>query len=98
MDQQKPEIKSSVVENVKRNALVSASAGCLTLVVAGVALLVGLSIDARLGTAPKWTLILLVASAPFTLGGVYLIVRRVLRRANEEQATSVDDESGGEGL
>ncbi|HAF48958.1 MAG TPA: hypothetical protein DCL08_06935 [Anaerolineaceae bacterium] len=92
MDKQKPEIKSSAVENVKRNALVSASAGCLTMIVAGAALLVGLLIDARLGTAPKWTLILVIASAPFTLGGVYLIVRRVLRRAREEQAPSVDDE------
>jgi F0F1-type ATP synthase assembly protein I len=59
---------------------------------AGAALLVGLLIDSRLGTAPKWTLILVIASAPFTLGGVYLIVRRVLRRAREEQAPSVDDE------
>ena len=97
MDKQKPEIKSSVVENVKRNALVSASAGCLTMVVAGAALLVGLLIDARLGTAPKWTLILVIASAPFTLGGVYLIARRALKRSREEIGQGEDNKNGEEG-
>jgi|LDZT01.1.fsa_nt_gi F0F1-type ATP synthase assembly protein I len=93
MAKQKPEIKSLVVENVKKNALVSASAGCLTVVVAGAALLVGLLIDARLGTAPKWTLILVIASAPFTLGGVYLIVRRALKRSREEIGQGEGDET-----
>ncbi len=92
MDKQNPELKSSAVKSMKRSALVSLSAGCLTMFMAGAALLVGLLIDARLGTAPKWTLILVIASAPFTFGGVYLIVRRVLRQAQQEQAPSEDDE------
>jgi len=84
MSDQNPERKSSYAKNITRNMLVSASAGCLTIFVAGAALIVGLLIDARLGTAPRWTLILLIGSAPFTLGGVYLIVRRALRKAREE--------------
>jgi F0F1-type ATP synthase assembly protein I len=50
-----------------------------------VAILVGLWLDLRLGTAPRWTLILLIGSAPFVLGGVYFIVRRSLRRMQAEQ-------------
>lgn len=79
-DQDKP----SYTKNVMRNMLVSASAGCLTIFAAGAALIVGLLIDARLGTTPRWTLILLIGSAPFTLAGVYLIVRRSLKKRREE--------------
>jgi hypothetical protein len=61
-------------------AWIPLQAGCLTFSLAVVAILVGLWLDARLGTAPRWTLILLIGSAPFALGGVYLIVRRALRR------------------
>lgn len=85
MNGQDPKSGGSYTKNITRNLLVSASAGCLTIFVAGAALIVGLLIDARLGTAPRWTLILLIGSAPFTLGGVYLIVRRALKRSREEQ-------------
>lgn len=61
-------------------AWIPLKAGCLTFSLAVVAILVGLWLDARLGTAPRWTLILLIGSAPFSLTGVYLIVRRALRR------------------
>lgn len=60
-------------------AWIPLQAGCLTFALAVVAILVGLWLDARLGTAPRWTLILLIGSAPFSLTGVYLIVRRALR-------------------
>ena len=76
--------KASYAENIKRNALVSASVGCLTIVIAGLALIVGLIIDSRLGTAPKWTLILLLGSTPISLLGVYLVVRRALKKNREE--------------
>jgi len=85
MSDQSPERKPDYTKNIKRNILVSASAGCLTILVAGAAVIVGLLIDARLGTTPRWTFILLIGSAPFTLGGVYLIVRRALRKAREER-------------
>ena len=67
-------------QQAKRMALVTVSAGCLTFVIAGLALGVGFVLDTRLETFPRWTLILLAGSAPFTLGGVYLIVRRTLKR------------------
>lgn len=84
MTEQHSESNQSYVKNIKRNMLVSASAGCLTLIVAGAALIAGLLIDVRLGTAPRWTLILLIGSAPFSFGGVYLIVRRALKRVRKE--------------
>jgi F0F1-type ATP synthase assembly protein I len=65
-------------------AWIPLQAGCLTFVLAVVAILIGLWLDTRLGTAPRWTLILLIGSAPFAMGGVYLIVRRSLRRLREE--------------
>lgn len=85
MNEQDPKSGQSYTKNIARNLLVSASAGCLTVFVAGAALIAGLWIDARLGTAPRWTLILLIGSAPFTLGGVYLIVRRALKKNREER-------------
>jgi F0F1-type ATP synthase assembly protein I len=64
-------------------AWIPLQAGCLTFALAVVAILVGLWLDARLGTAPRWTLILLIGSAPFALAGVFLIVRRALRKMRE---------------
>lgn len=66
-------------------ALIPLKAGCLTFALAGVAILVGLWLDTRLGTTPRWTLILLVGSAPFTLGGVFLIARRALGRIQTDR-------------
>ena len=70
--------------SVKTMALVTLGAGCLTFLIAGAALGVGFLIDTRMETFPRWTLILLAGSAPFTLGGVYLIVRRTLKRMKSE--------------
>jgi hypothetical protein len=66
-------------------AWVPLQAGCLTFTMAVIAILVGLWLDATLGTAPRWTLILLIGSAPIALGGVYLMVRRVLRKTRAAQ-------------
>jgi len=75
-------------------AFMGLKAGCLTFVVAGAALAAGLLLDTRLGTYPRWTLILLVISAPFTLGGVYWTVRRALRRTRAEETVEESDEIG----
>jgi hypothetical protein len=64
-------------------AWIPLQAGCLTFTMAVVAILIGLWLDARLGTAPRWTLILLISSAPFALVGVFLIVRRALHKMRE---------------
>ena len=71
-----------------RMALVPLQAGCLTFVLAVITILVGLWLDARLGTAPRWTLILLIGSAPIALSGVYLMVRRALRKTRAAQDAS----------
>lgn len=83
--------------NLKGMALVTLSAGCLTLLLAGLALGGGLLLDARLGTFPRWTLILLAGSAPITLGGVYWIVRRKLTQMKEAAKGSVEASAGPEG-
>lgn len=67
-------------------------AGCLTLSLSAIAILIGLLLDARLDTAPQWTLILLIASAPFALGGVFLLTRRALRIMRDEVKTTDQDD------
>ncbi len=70
-------------QQTRQIGLVAMKAGCLTFLVAGVAIIIGLWLDARLGTGPRWTLILLVASAPLAFIGVYALLRRALRRIRE---------------
>ena len=78
---------------IRRTAWIPLQAGCLTLTLAAVAILIGYWLDTRLGTAPQWTLILLIASAPFALGGVFLITRRALRKIQDEiRAPELDEE------
>ena len=91
--EQPPENKSSRPKVDKRMILMPLQAGCLTFAVAGIALLVGYLIDTRLGTFPRWTLIVLIGSAPLTLAGVYLLVRRALirRRKELESQTKPED-------
>ncbi len=81
-------------QSAKRMAFTSLRAGCLTFLVASVALVVGLLVDTRLGIFPRWTLILLIGSAPFTLVGVYLLVRRSIRRGVENQQDNTDEVIG----
>ncbi|MBW6467076.1 MAG: AtpZ/AtpI family protein [Brevefilum sp.] len=74
-------------------AWIPLQAGCLTFALAVVAILVGLWLDARLGTAPRWTLILLIGSAPFALAGVFLIVRRALHKMHKvSKPLNLDEE------
>lgn len=92
MTDNKPQDQMQIV---KRNMLVSVKAGCLTFLVAGISLALGLWLDYRMDTLPRWTLILLVGTAPLTLVGVYLIVRRAINRSKEERAR--EDATGDEG-
>jgi hypothetical protein len=74
------ETTPSEVQKLRRKTLfVPLQAGCLTIIIAGVALAIGLWIDIRQETIPRWTLILLVGSLPFTIGGIILIVKRSLK-------------------
>ncbi len=76
--------------------LIPLQAGCLTFAMATVAILVGLWLDARLGTAPRWMLILLIGSAPFTLGGVFFYVRASLRRMRAKAAVDKGEDQHNE--
>ena len=80
-----------------KSAFIGLRIGCLTFVLAGAALVVGMLLDTRLDTYPKWTLILLGISAPFALAGVFLMVRRNLRKGggNEEESKENDPGLGG---
>jgi hypothetical protein len=75
----KPE--DDLKQNPARALLISVSVGCLTFVIAGLAIAAGFLIDLRNETLPRWTLIFLVGSAPITLAGVYLLARRVLMKS-----------------
>ncbi|MEA3327553.1 MAG: AtpZ/AtpI family protein [Chloroflexota bacterium] len=88
----KNEKQTTQTQNLTRSAFVGLKAGCLTFVVAGAALGVGLLLDTRLGTYPRWTLILLIVSAPFTLGGVYWMARRALKKAGGKDRGEERDE------
>jgi F0F1-type ATP synthase assembly protein I len=97
---QPPENKASPARVDKKVIWMPLQAGCLTMLVAGVAILVGYLLDTRFGSFPRWTLIVLIASAPFTLGGVYWLVQRALKRGRkalegearlDEQNLSNDD-------
>jgi F0F1-type ATP synthase assembly protein I len=75
-----------------KSAFIGLRTGCLTFVLAGSALVVGMLLDTRLDTYPKWTLILLGISAPFGLAGVFFMVRRNLKKikAKEEEHDEID--------
>jgi ABC-type nickel/cobalt efflux system permease component RcnA len=83
MEKNTEENRVSQAQDIKRSVLVSFKAGCLTFVVAAIAILVGLLLDTRMDTFPRWTLILLIGSAPITLAGVFLMVRRALKRGKQ---------------
>jgi hypothetical protein len=84
MTTQPPEKKKDSLGSAGRQIKTSLQVGCLTFLIAGIALAVGLWLDSRLGTFPRWTLILVLGSAPFALFGVFWMVRRSLRNADEE--------------
>jgi F0F1-type ATP synthase assembly protein I len=95
----RPENASPRSQDLKRLAAVSFQAGCLTFAIAGVAILAGFLLDARAGSSPKWTLIFLIGSAPFSLGAVFLVVRRAVKRfrvslsqQNEQEEAERDNE------
>ena len=87
------EPKTALRRNPSRAPLVPLQSGCLTFAMATIAILAGLWLDLRLETFPRWTLILLVGSAPIALVCVYLVVRRTLRGVQAEtNASEPEDE------
>lgn len=98
MDQDKkrqPDPGASQTRDALKSAFVGLRTGCLTFVLAGAGLVVGMLLDTRLGTYPRWTLILLGISAPFALAGVYWMVRRSLKKGGggkENEEDEIDPE------
>ena len=87
--------QNSTKKNMMRLMGVSLSAGCLTLVIAGLFVLAGFLIDRSADTGPRWMLILLFVSLPFSLGVSYLVAKRAINKAKAEAA--VVDAQAGEG-
>jgi len=56
-------------------AAVTSLVGCITVVITIAALLIGLWLDAQLGTRPRFTVVLTLASLPVTLVVMFLITR-----------------------
>ncbi|MBG0787256.1 MAG: hypothetical protein H0S79_19370 [Anaerolineaceae bacterium] len=73
-------------KSISRMLVVSLGSGCLTFVIAGLAAFAGFMIDRQAGTNLRWTLILLIASMPISLGGAYLISRGAVKQLKAEQA------------
>ena len=61
-------------------AVVAGQVGCLTLIIIFLALFTGLWLDSVFDTRPMMTVILLVVSVPFTLGGMFWIVRKAISK------------------
>lgn len=61
-------------------AAVAGQVGCLTLVIVLAALFGGLWLDTRFGTKPMITVVLMVASVPVTLAGMFWIVKLAVSR------------------
>jgi len=72
-------------------ASVMAQVGILTIVVLGIALLIGLALDAHFGTRPLWTIVCVVISIPITIGGMVWIVRRAGKHF-EQQAKQIQQQ------
>ncbi|HPX95148.1 MAG TPA: AtpZ/AtpI family protein [Brevefilum fermentans] len=87
------ELKTALRRNLIRATLVPLQSGCLAFAMATLAILAGIWLDFRLETFPRWTLILLVGSAPIALVIVYFVVRRTLRGLQAEtNASEPEDE------
>lgn len=86
--------QNSTNKNMMRMAGVSLSAGCLTLVIAGLFVGAGFLIDRGAGTGPRWMLILLFVSLPISLGVSYLVAKRAIRKAKAEAAMMVEEGEG----
>lgn len=66
-------------------------AGCISILIALIAISIGAYLDYINNTAPRWTLILLLSSAPITFSLIIFIIRRALGK-ERNQSTSVDEQ------
>jgi hypothetical protein len=79
-------------------AVVAGQVGCLTLVIVLLAVFGGLWLDARFGTKPLYTLILLIGSIPVSLGIMFVVVRAAVAKIKTQSTRMNISESQEEGL
>lgn len=95
MAKQEPSGKGQYALNLLLAALVS-QVGCVTVVVILAALLLGLWLDAHLGTRPWATIVALAASMPVTLVLMLTIVRRLTARIQPMPSIFSSQEAKGD--
>ncbi len=76
-------------------AAVTSLVGCITVVITIAALLLGLWLDARYGTRPRYTVVITIASLPVTLIVMFVVTRwttsRMLLGADKEKENSEEE-------
>ena len=92
MNENRDENLTENLKNVRRSLLISLGSGCLTLLIAAVAIAVGVLLDLRMDSFPRFTLILLIGSAPFTLIALFFIVRKAIRKSAAAREAIEGDE------
>jgi F0F1-type ATP synthase assembly protein I len=65
--------------------------GCLTLVIVGLSVVLGLWLDGTFGTKPLFTLILLLAGIPLSVILMLVISRKTLARLKKQAESSETD-------
>ncbi len=71
-------------------AAVAGQVGCLTLVIVIASLFVGLWLDIHFGTKPLFTIIIMIASVPVTLGLMFWVVRNATSRIQSVQKPNTE--------
>ncbi len=76
-------------------AAVTSLVGCITVVITIAALLLGLWLDARFGTRPRYTVVITIASLPVTLIVMFVVTQwttsRMLLGTDEEKEISEEE-------
>jgi F0F1-type ATP synthase assembly protein I len=94
-EQNKPENKGNTRNWVI--AAVTGQVGCLTLVIILAAVFGGLALDAHYGTKPWFTVGLLVASIPISLGAMLFLVRKAVSRIKTSKPEEIPGKEEGFG-
>ena len=61
-------------------AVLAGQVGCLTLLIVLIALFAGLWLDARFDTKPMYTLVLILASIPISVGVMLIVARAAISK------------------
>ncbi len=87
-----PEKNKKATANTLLIAIMAGQVGCLTLVIILAAVLGGRALDANLGTAPWFTIGLVLASIPVSLVLMVLVARKTVSKIKTEQSLKSHEE------